>query len=65
MSDNVAEDPTFIKRINTDDETWVYAYDVETAQQPSEWRFKYEPKRKKKQNSLKALNAINKLITSI
>ena len=27
---NVADDPTFIKRIITGDETWVYEYDVET-----------------------------------
>ena len=42
--DNIAEDPTFIKRIITGDETWVYEYDVETVQQSSEWRPKNEPK---------------------
>ena len=26
MLDNVAEDPTYIKRIITNDETWVYEY---------------------------------------
>ena len=36
MLANVADDPTFIKRIITGDETWVYEYDVETAQQSSE-----------------------------
>lgn len=35
---NVAEDPTFIKRIITGAETWVYNYDVESVQQPSEWQ---------------------------
>ena len=29
MLANVADDPTFIKRINIGDETWVYEYDVE------------------------------------
>ena len=32
MLENVAEDPTFIKRIITGDETWVYEYNVETVQ---------------------------------
>ena len=31
MLDNLAGDPTFIKRIITGDETWVYEYDVDTA----------------------------------
>ena len=35
---NVVEDPTFIKRIITGAETWVYNYDVESVQQPSEWQ---------------------------
>ena len=40
MFSNVADDPTFIKRIITGDETSVYEYDVETAQQSSEWHAK-------------------------
>ena len=36
---NVTDDPTFIKRIITGDETWVDKYDVETAQQSSEWLY--------------------------
>ena len=47
MFANAADDPTFIKRIITGDETWVYKYDVKTAQQSSEWRGKNEPKPKK------------------
>ena len=46
MLANVADDPTFIKRIITGDVTWVYEYDIETAQQSSEWRAKNEPKPK-------------------
>ena len=38
---------TYIQHITTDDETWVYEYDVETAQQSSEWRLPNEPKPKK------------------
>ena len=47
MLGNVADDPIFIKRIITGDETWVYEYYVETSQQSSEWRAKNEPKPKK------------------
>ena len=36
MLANVADDPTFIKRIITGHETWVYEYDVEIAQQSCE-----------------------------
>ncbi|XP_066259606.1 protein GVQW3-like [Euwallacea similis] len=46
MRANVADDSTFIKRVITGDET-VYEYDIETAQQFSEWRVKNEPKQKK------------------
>lgn len=44
-------DPTFIQRIITGDETWVYEYDVETSQQTSEWRFENEAKPKKARRS--------------
>ncbi|KAJ8938348.1 hypothetical protein NQ318_000140, partial [Aromia moschata] len=47
MLANVVDDPTFNKRTITGDETWVYEYDVETAQQSSEWRAKNEAKPKK------------------
>ena len=40
LLDNVAEDPTFIKRIITGDKTWIYEYDVEL-------RSKNDPKPKK------------------
>ncbi|XP_037938203.1 protein GVQW3-like [Teleopsis dalmanni] len=39
MSARVTTDPTFIKRIITGDETWVYEYDIQTGQQSSEWCF--------------------------
>ena len=35
MLANIADDPTFNKCIVPGDETWVYEYDVETAQQSS------------------------------
>ena len=38
MIDNLAEDPTFIKRIITGDETWVYVYDFKIVQKSIAWR---------------------------
>lgn len=40
-----------IKRIITGDETWIYAYDPETANQSSEYRAKGEPRPKKARQS--------------
>ena len=40
-----------MKRIITGDETWIYAYDPETADQSSEYRAKGEPKPKKSRQS--------------
>ncbi|KAL7726506.1 hypothetical protein ACLKA6_001128 [Drosophila palustris] len=47
MLERVSSDPTFIERIITGDETWVFEYDMQTSQQSSEWRAKNEPKPKK------------------
>ena len=44
-------DPTFMKRIITGDESWVYEYDTLTNQQSSEWRFENEPNPKKPRRS--------------
>ncbi|UYV65855.1 PLD4 [Cordylochernes scorpioides] len=41
------DDPELLKRVITGDETWIYGFDSETTQQPSEWRFKNEPTPKK------------------
>ena len=51
MISQAQNDPTFMKRIITGDETWVYEYDVETSQQSSEWRLQGEPKPKKPRQS--------------
>lgn len=40
-------DETFMKRIITGDETWVYEYDTQTKYQASEWRAMDEPRPKK------------------
>jgi len=47
MLSRVNSDDTFLKRIVTGDETWVYGYDMETKKQSSQWIFPGEPKPKK------------------
>lgn len=51
MIANADSDPTFMKRIITGDETWVYEFDMPTSQQSSEWRVGDEPKPKKPRQS--------------
>ncbi|UYV73952.1 hypothetical protein LAZ67_11001570 [Cordylochernes scorpioides] len=41
------DDPELLKRVITEDETWIYGFDSETTQQASESRFKNEPRPKK------------------
>ncbi|UYV71902.1 hypothetical protein LAZ67_9001005 [Cordylochernes scorpioides] len=41
------DDPEFLKKVITGDETWIYGFDSKTTQQASEWRFKNEPRPKK------------------
>ena len=45
--DPVNEDPDFLKRVITGDESWVYGYDVETKAQSSQWKTPEEPTPKK------------------
>jgi len=40
----VNSDYTFLKRIITGDETWVYGYGMETKKQSSQWIFPGEPR---------------------
>ena len=47
MFSKVDSDPSFIKRIITGDETWIYEYDTHTIHQASEWRSPNEPRPKK------------------
>lgn len=50
MLNKAAEDHTFIKRIITDEKTWVFKYNVEVVLS-SEWRFKNVLKTKKPRKS--------------
>lgn len=47
MLSNVDLDETFIKRIISGDETWVYEYDTQTKHQSSQWQSPKDPKPKK------------------
>ena len=40
-------DPTFLSRLITGDETWVYGYDPETKQQSSQWKRPSSPRPRK------------------
>jgi hypothetical protein len=43
------EDPAFISRIITGDESWIYGYDPETKQQSSQWKSPQSSRAKKAQ----------------
>jgi len=47
MISKAESDPTFIKRIITGDETWVYENDTQSRHQASEWRVPNESRPKK------------------
>ena len=47
MLSMVDSNPSFIKRIITGDETWIYKYDTHSRHQASEWRSPNEPRLKK------------------
>ncbi|CAK9799943.1 Mariner Mos1 transposase [Anthophora quadrimaculata] len=51
MISRASSDFTFMKRIITGDETWVYEYDMQTSQQSSEYRLENEPNPKKPRQS--------------
>jgi hypothetical protein len=52
------KDPAFISRIITGDKSWIYGYDPETKQQPSQWKSPQSPRAKKTrqvQSSMKSM----------
>ena len=51
MLDHKNSDPTFMERIITGDETWVYEFDMQRNHESSEWRTKEELKPKKPRQS--------------
>lgn len=51
LRQRVANDPSFLAKIVTGDETWVYSYDPETKQQSSQWKSPSSPRLKKARQS--------------
>ena len=47
LLDHSKNDKEFLSKIITDDESWVYGYDVETKVQSSQWTSKTSPRSKK------------------
>ena len=47
LNEQFENDPNFISRIITGDETWVYGYDPETKRQSSQWKSPSSPRPKK------------------
>jgi len=71
MISKAESDPTFIKRIITGDETWVYEYDMQSRHQASEWKTSNEPRPKKphrfqskKKAMLTVFNGLQRYCTS-
>jgi len=47
LKENAANDPSFLSNVITGDKTWVYAYDLETKTQSSQWKSPESPRLKK------------------
>jgi hypothetical protein len=47
LEDQARDDPNFISKVITGDESWVYGYDPETKQQSSQWKSPNSPRPKK------------------
>jgi len=47
LRENAANDPSFLSNVIMDDETWVYAYDLETKTQSSQQKIPGSPRPKK------------------
>ena len=47
LKENSANDPSFLSNVIMGDETWVYAYNLETKTQSSQWKSPGSPQAKK------------------
>jgi hypothetical protein len=47
LEENAANDTSFLSNVITSDETWVYAYNLETKTEPSQWKNSWSPGSKK------------------
>jgi len=51
LCQHALDDPSFMSRVITGDESWVYGYDLETKQQSSQWKSPGSPRPKKTRQS--------------
>jgi len=51
LCQRAVDDPSFMSRVITGDESWVYGYDPETKQQSSQWKSPGSPRPKKARQS--------------
>jgi len=58
MKDQLKNDPDFLSKIITGDESWCYGYDPETKQQSSQWKSPSSPRPKKSKASQINVNAM-------
>jgi len=54
LRQRAVDDPSFMSRVITGDESWVYGYDPETKQQSSQWKSPGSPRPKKARQSRSA-----------
>jgi len=58
LRQRAVDDPSFMSRVITGDESWVYGYDPETKQQSSQWKSPGSPRPKKARQSRSATNSM-------
>ena len=51
--DSVRDEPNLLQGVNPGDESWVYAYDVETKVQSTQWKLQHEDRRPKTEDRKK------------
>jgi len=52
LCQRAVDDPSFMSRVITGEESWVYGYDLETKQESSQWKSPGSPRPKKARQSL-------------
>jgi hypothetical protein len=52
------DDPSFMSRVITGDESWVYGYDPETKQESSQWKSPGSPRPKKERQNRSATKSM-------
>jgi len=58
LHQHAMDDPSFMSRVITGDESWVYGYDPETEQQSSQWKSPGSPRPKKARQSRSATKSM-------